>query len=343
MERLFAADRSAFLLPLPDGIVYLSENIESRYLKAYERRIENLGAGVIRYTENALERGHTRRRQLGLEVWSNDELWRIIGHPAEEWPVFHDHVKPAGIAHGRAISVCLDQGETYLGLAYSRPATDPFAEAEGVELLRMVLPAFKAGVHAVRRLFTERAALAEMLDTLREGLSLFDLAGREIHRNRPLAALLAADQERERLLRVMASVAASVARVRRPPGKSERDLPAPGGSQQVETTNGSYRIWGSYLGAGVLGVSDVVVVAVEPLTPALPPAVELQERYGLTPREAEVGLLLARGLSNAAIARRLRISAHTVRHHAERIFGKLRIRSRKALGLRLIDRSDGTA
>jgi len=67
-----------------------------------------------------------------------------------------------------------------------------------------------------------------------------------------------------------------------------------------------------------------------------PPARErLQRDYGLTPREAEVALLLAQGLANASIARRLDISPHTARHHTQRVLGKLGVHSRAAAAARL--------
>lgn len=58
----------------------------------------------------------------------------------------------------------------------------------------------------------------------------------------------------------------------------------------------------------------------------------------LTPRELEVLQLMARGLTNRQIARRLEISEHTVKFHAAAILGKLSARSRaeavaRAIGL----------
>ena len=54
---------------------------------------------------------------------------------------------------------------------------------------------------------------------------------------------------------------------------------------------------------------------------------------GLTPREVEVLRLLARGLSNKAIAERLVISPKTVANHAEHIYAKINASSRAAAGL----------
>ena len=54
---------------------------------------------------------------------------------------------------------------------------------------------------------------------------------------------------------------------------------------------------------------------------------------GLTPREVEVLRLLARGLSNKAIAERLVISPKTVANHAEHIYTKINASTRTAAGL----------
>jgi DNA-binding NarL/FixJ family response regulator len=48
----------------------------------------------------------------------------------------------------------------------------------------------------------------------------------------------------------------------------------------------------------------------------------------LTPRESEILALIARGLSNKAIARKLNISSHTVKYHLEAVFAKLAVNSR---------------
>jgi two-component system nitrate/nitrite response regulator NarL len=91
--------------------------------------------------------------------------------------------------------------------------------------------------------------------------------------------------------------------------------------------------------AGVAAVAEGLVVRAPILRdthgfgPREPPARSL-----LTPREVEVLALVGQGQSNKAIARRLNISAHTVKYHLEAIFAKLGVRSRAEAvtrGLRL--------
>ena len=68
----------------------------------------------------------------------------------------------------------------------------------------------------------------------------------------------------------------------------------------------------------------------------LPTTQELRVGFGLRGREPQIALLAAEGLSNAAIAQRLRLSAHTVRHYLERVFERLGLRTRKGLALHLM-------
>ena len=55
----------------------------------------------------------------------------------------------------------------------------------------------------------------------------------------------------------------------------------------------------------------------------------------LTPREHEVVVLVAEGMTNAEIARRLWISPGTVRRHLQNVFAKLEVHTRTAAVARL--------
>jgi DNA-binding NarL/FixJ family response regulator len=62
---------------------------------------------------------------------------------------------------------------------------------------------------------------------------------------------------------------------------------------------------------------------------------DLATRFGLTRREVQVALLLAQGRSNQTIARELKISAHTARHHTQRVLSKLEVHSRGEAGAKI--------
>jgi DNA-binding CsgD family transcriptional regulator len=63
-------------------------------------------------------------------------------------------------------------------------------------------------------------------------------------------------------------------------------------------------------------------------------AISTFRRLGLTRREADVLLWIARGQSNAEIGVSLRISPRTVKKHLEHIFGKLGVKTRLAAAVR---------
>lgn len=77
-----------------------------------------------------------------------------------------------------------------------------------------------------------------------------------------------------------------------------------------------------------LAVVDWSVLGETPLAPRAPGDASDQSVGDLTPRELEVLQLMAEGLPNKAIARRLGISDHTVKFHVNAILGKLGAQSR---------------
>ena len=80
----------------------------------------------------------------------------------------------------------------------------------------------------------------------------------------------------------------------------------------------------------------VIIVLMDWEPEVLPEAGELCHRFNLTPREAEVGLLLADRMSCREIAERLNMSFHTARCHTERILAKLEVKSKHDVRRRLL-------
>ena len=62
----------------------------------------------------------------------------------------------------------------------------------------------------------------------------------------------------------------------------------------------------------------------------------LLREHGLTPRQSEVALLLADGVSNQRIATRLGISLGTVKKHCQQVFGVLEVDNRAAAAAALV-------
>lgn len=81
------------------------------------------------------------------------------------------------------------------------------------------------------------------------------------------------------------------------------------------------------LAPGALYPICVVVLGEQP--PHLPGVDELQRRFRLTAREAEVALLLAERRSNKEVARALGIAMNTAWRHTDKVLMKLGVGSRK--------------
>ncbi len=189
--------------------------------------------------------------------------------------------------------------------------------------------ALAAGLAALHRLHAWRSTLGQAFDDLDTGMAIFRSDGlREVARNAQWGELLEEEPERDRLLALIVRqaglAAASV-------GCSRED------DEELELSGRSYRLVANRATAGTLLPEAAVLVLIDRLSPGLPTTQELRITFGLRGREPQVALLAAEGLSNADIAQRLRLSAHTVRHYLERVLDRLGLHSRKALALHLMD------
>ncbi len=215
--------------------------------------------------------------------------------------------------------------------AGSRPGgalpTSAAGSAHCLPLLSMRC-ALASGVAMLHRMREWRSTLEEVCDDLNAGLAIFRRDGlREVARNTRWSELVDEEPERDRLLELM-----------------RRRLEYTGASAgspredywELELSGRSYRVTAKCAPAGTLLAEAGVLVLMDRLGPELPTTRELRVAFGLRGREPQVALLAAEGLSNEAIAQRLRLSAHTVRHYLERVLTRLGLHSRKALALRLM-------
>lgn len=188
--------------------------------------------------------------------------------------------------------------------------------------------ALAAGLATLQRLRAWRTTLGKAFDDVDTGMAIFAGADlRQVSRNARWDELLDEEPRRERLVELIVRHAERAATTRST--AREDDV-------EVELTGGSYRLVASRAAPGTLLPEAAVLVLMDRVGPALPTTQELRISFGLRGREPQVALLAAEGLSNADIARRLQLSAHTVRHYLERVMDRLGLHSRKALALRLM-------
>jgi DNA-binding CsgD family transcriptional regulator len=205
----------------------------------------------------------------------------------------------------------------------------PFAVAPEDSLPLMSMRcALASGLATIRLMHEWRGTLGRVCDDLNAGLAIFRHDGvREVARNTRWSELVDEEPERTRLLelirRQLEYTTASA-------GSLREDY------WELELSGRSYGVTAKCAPAGTLLPEAGVLVLMDRLGPELPTTRELRVSFGLRGREPQVALLAAEGLSNEAIAQRLRLSAHTVRHYLERVLTRLGLHSRKALALRLM-------
>lgn len=329
---LFNVERSLLVLPSASGeVLQHSANLEAETLDRLDEALMGTGAEVNRYYDPLLNRAMGRLAAAGVEVWTREIAERVSRVKLAEMPRFYPEViYPKRLKDMLVMAHSLPEGRAMLSL-YSTEDRDP-ALNDAVDVFRLLLPAFKAGCRAHALATGRRHRLRASLDLLEEGAAVYR-AGAERYRNRALEQLLAVDEREGELVTAMARCSERLVQALQDPGVVEGPRVT---STEVTTPTNRYRIAASHLEGGSAGRPTSILVVVRPAVPPLPDQRALQQRYGLTARQAEVALLLARGHSNREIAERLTISPHTARHHAQRVLEKVEAKSRKALALHLL-------
>lgn len=186
----------------------------------------------------------------------------------------------------------------------------PIDEAQ-VGRARLLYPALRAGAEVFRRLRRAYANVGALIDATGAACAVYDHAGQLVHATPGLGDALTREPRRDDLMACARAVALQAA---------ER---SGGADAAFAGARGHYALAASHV--RTLDPRPLVLVTVEaPAKPAsLPSPGALAERSGLTRRQAEAALLLARRHSNREVAAALGVSVHTARHHVEGVLAKL--------------------
>jgi DNA-binding CsgD family transcriptional regulator len=215
-----------------------------------------------------------------------------------------------------------------LGAVRAPYGTERFGDT-GLAMMRLLAPAFEAGVATLLAAGAWRESLGATLDALVTPAWVFSARADIVkHRNASAAYLLTEEPEAALVEESVAGLAQGLARSAEH-SKTTRD---PIGSVQatstVRTASATYLLRGSHVTAARLGPSRTILVVARRTSAKVPDKAALRDRYGLTPRELDVAALIFDGLPTADIARRLSISVHTARRHVEQLLKKLGVHSR---------------
>lgn len=204
----------------------------------------------------------------------------------------------------------------------------PRFDEKHVQMMRMIRPALEAGAKMVARAFGHRTSLTTSLDGQEDGAFVLGVDGRLLHRN-PAVSRLAVTVVNERVLEEEAREMARALL-----GEELPTLLAPSAvSRCIHSGGRPYRLNAVRMREGLFALGPAVLVTVASRETVLPDRDALCERFGLTRRQSEVALLLARRMTNSEIAERLCISPHTARRHTEAVIGRLGIHDRRKVGV----------
>lgn len=332
---LFDADGGLATVPGPGGEpLFRFRGVEPDVAATLQEIAVGTGRGTLRFRYPGLDRMMRRLAAAGITVWTPELAGRLTGLRIEELAFTREVAVPAGIAHQANLAVPLLEGMALLAFYHDSPERDPFGE-DRIPLLQLLRPAFRSGVRDLFVFREGQAALETHFAAQGTALLAFGTGGQPLHRNPAADALFTGGRRRE-LLREASEMAATLATGPNVPGEEGARSHQGAGTREVTEGDERYRLSASLFPRGSFRREAAVLVRVERLTAALPTVEEIRARTALTPRQAEVALLIARDLTSAEIAERLGISVHTVRRHVERILPRLGVRSRKGIAARLL-------
>jgi DNA-binding CsgD family transcriptional regulator len=202
-------------------------------------------------------------------------------------------------------------------------------------MLRLLFPAFKAGIEHWSRLHALQERFVANLDATGDAMVLVGGGDRVLHQTPALQSLLGSEPQADSLLGEAHALARAILLLVDAPAEAlarqERSPPA----RLVRLCGGAYRLRGTLAPLDVCDGS-ACLITVERAEQGVPDTSVLQAHFGLTRKQSVVARLLAQGYSNGQIAKSLFLSPHTAHHHTEQVLLKLGVDSRAKVAARLV-------
>lgn len=268
-----------------------------------------------------------RRRQLGLTVSDWADLFDL--RELKRTDFYNETVRPHGLS--APLSLLEETGNGPMPAALTVYSADERVARRHVErrkrLLRLIFPAYRAGLKTYFSHRQNGAALAALTEHASIGVVFFDLHRHAGYENEFFQRLMESDADR-------AAVRTEVTHLVR--GMSS--MPFDGHcvpSSMFQTRYANYRISATVIDNYESPTAIRVLALVQRITTAPLDAKGLAKQYSLTGREVEIAHLLRQGLATREMATVLGISVNTVRRHVEQIFLKLDVHTRTAAVARL--------
>ncbi len=319
LGELLSADSCGFLIPVEHGLAMYSEEHDPRALAAFpELEPPPLADGRSAW-EEAVRAGVTTIRGAygsAYDVFVRSAYYNEFAAVNHAHDTISATIALSGVAIHQSAS---------LHFWHSRPQGRAFGDRE-VGILRLLFPAFRAGVEAQVRWGRTRTDLNGSLDALGNAIEVYDRRGQSLHRTPALTTMLVRDPEQAIIMTEMRMALNTVSTW---VDSSEfHRATASACAREVRTTAARYAVRACVYGGPPRGSEMCVLVSVEQLSPVRRPDTELRKSFGFTRAEVRVAVLLSEGKTNAELATELGVSAHTARRHTEHVMQKMGIRSR---------------
>ena len=330
LKHLLGADSAGFMLPGVEGAFIYSDEHDRASLERYPGFMPPpLADGTPFWTSLlTLGSGHLEDFYRGeYRIYGDSEYYRDYAGANGA----HDSIA-LGISTTGSVDV---RDSASLQLWHSTPTGRRFSDKEK-SLLKLLRPAFRAGVEAHLRFAGQHVRLIEMIDAMDQAVRVCDVRGRRLHRSRALEELLASDPESDGIVAAIDEAVRAAVEWLDPQTRGQGPASVPTLSFETRTRRAGYRIVVS-LHRLPGGAPDTMLLASVARTTPLPMnEEELRRGFRLTRAQARVAALLAEGVSNAEIAERLVISPHTARKHTEQVLIKLGVHSRAEVATRIL-------
>jgi DNA-binding CsgD family transcriptional regulator len=314
------AQAGVFVLPGAGGPRFFSEEYRRGSADDYPIRMEEVLPDVW-------------VRQARLGAHTEQDVWEPVLDTIYESAYYHECRVPWGALNAGGLTTLLSGEPTPDTCAQLLTHRGRDAEPQGDReraIYGLLLPAFVSGCASVLDVGGPPTGLRGTLDALEAPTLLAELGGRELHRNQALSTLLGRD-ESGRLGRAIGLLLTRLGCMGDAP-----PVDAPW-TMGVRLDDGeSCRIRATLVEDHRPGPEALVLVSVDVPRPLPAGPGPWMHALGLTPRQAEVAVLLARGWSNKRVALELGIRPKTARRHTEAVLRALGVASRAAVARRLL-------
>lgn len=280
-----------------------------------------------------LLKGLERRRQLGLHVAGFAELHDV--EMVKRTSFYNDVVIPNRLFAPLVLAADFNGVPlpAVLGFCYDDEVAASRDLQKNKQLLRLLVPAFIAGVAARVRLGRQKTAISALVESASVAVTVLRLEGAVVEENRSMQTLVGSDPERNRMRAAIKQVAVGVANT---VGRAKSiDWEKQSRVCEIRTARARYRITATYLPDGLFDTKGTVLALIDRVPAQSADAGDMVSQFGLTIRETEAAQLMRRGFSNREIAATMSNSLNTARRHAEHVLLKLNVHSRAAVAARL--------